>query len=128
MILIIALMGNGPSDQGLSGTYIYRQRGMAGRMTISDHVGQPANVVIETGKITPAHDTCFVNIRAQRGADGAFSGPAIEEDDSPVAAPGCTVTISRMGPRHLRVSENQCWIAVCGVHARFDGEYWLSRR
>lgn len=123
LLSIFALTGGELPHQNLSGTYTYHQRGMAGRMTIQDRVGEPVRVMIETNKITPRHDVCWLNLRPVRGNDGSLSGPAVDGDGAPIAEPSCMIRISPVRPGCLSVIENQCKIAVCGVHAGFDGDY-----
>ena len=118
----------GQPKGGLTGEYAFRQRGMVGRMTILESAGDPIRVVIATNRARLDHATCFASVHPVRGADGVLTGTAIEGDGRPVDTPGCTIRIQPAGPARLRVSESQCWIAVCGVHARFDGDYRLITR
>ena len=120
-----------PAAADLGGDYAFHKRGMTGTMTIFDNARQPVRVVIETSKVRPNHDTCSLVAFPVRGIDGAMTGPAMEPDGSNLAAPNCSIRIDRIdriGSNRVRVSENQCWIALCGVHATFDGDYRRIRR
>lgn len=118
----------GQPKGGLTGEYAYRRRGMMGTMTILESVGDSIRVIIETNRARLDHATCFASVHPVRGADGVLTGPAIEGNAKPVDSPGCTISITPAGLGRLKVSESQCWIAVCGVHARFDGDYRLITR
>jgi hypothetical protein len=126
--LVSCAQGLRPVGADLSGDYAFHKRGMTGTMAIFENAPQPVRVVIETSKILPNHDTCSLVAFPVRGVDGALTGPAMEPDGSSLPAPNCSIRIDRIGSNQVRVSEKQCWIALCGVHATFDGDYRRARR
>lgn len=114
------VVGGAPGS-ALTGKFKYKEKGLAGEMTILESSDGPALVGISTVSNDPNAHTCSVTLAATRVDDQLVAKP---ED-----AEGCEVRIASVkGPNLVSVTATNECSTYCGMRAIFAGTWQLTNK